>query len=52
VSGRLAFPEFVPGSVWRVGAGPGDPGPRAARQITPARVIDGALHRATGARGG
>jgi uroporphyrin-III C-methyltransferase len=26
VSGRLGFPEFVPGSVWLVGAGPGDPG--------------------------
>jgi uroporphyrin-III C-methyltransferase len=26
VSGRLAFPEFAPGSVWLVGAGPGDPG--------------------------
>jgi uroporphyrin-III C-methyltransferase len=23
---RLAFPEFAPGSVWLVGAGPGDPG--------------------------
>jgi uroporphyrin-III C-methyltransferase len=26
MSGRLAFPEFAPGSVWLVGAGPGDPG--------------------------
>jgi uroporphyrin-III C-methyltransferase len=26
VSGRLALPEFAPGSVWLVGAGPGDPG--------------------------
>jgi len=26
VSERLAFPEFAPGSVWLVGAGPGDPG--------------------------
>jgi uroporphyrin-III C-methyltransferase len=26
VSGRLVFPEFAPGSVWLVGAGPGDPG--------------------------
>jgi uroporphyrin-III C-methyltransferase len=26
VSGRLAWPEFAPGSVWLVGAGPGDPG--------------------------
>src|SRR5438132_1412826 len=25
-SGRLKLPEFVPGSVWLVGAGPGDPG--------------------------
>lgn len=23
---RFAFPEFIPGSVWLVGAGPGDPG--------------------------
>jgi uroporphyrin-III C-methyltransferase len=26
VNGRLALPEFAPGSVWLVGAGPGDPG--------------------------
>jgi uroporphyrin-III C-methyltransferase len=26
VNERLAFPEFAPGSVWLVGAGPGDPG--------------------------
>jgi uroporphyrin-III C-methyltransferase len=26
MNGRLAFPEFAPGSVWLVGAGPGDPG--------------------------
>jgi uroporphyrin-III C-methyltransferase len=26
VSGRLELPEFAPGSVWLVGAGPGDPG--------------------------
>jgi uroporphyrin-III C-methyltransferase len=26
VSERLVFPEFAPGSVWLVGAGPGDPG--------------------------
>ena len=26
MSGRLALPEFAPGSVWLVGAGPGDPG--------------------------
>jgi uroporphyrin-III C-methyltransferase len=26
VSERLAFPAFAPGSVWLVGAGPGDPG--------------------------
>jgi uroporphyrin-III C-methyltransferase len=26
VSGRLVLPEFAPGSVWLVGAGPGDPG--------------------------
>src|SRR5438046_9475674 len=25
-SARLGLPEFVPGSVWLVGAGPGDPG--------------------------
>jgi uroporphyrin-III C-methyltransferase len=26
MNGRLAFPEFAPGSVWLAGAGPGDPG--------------------------
>jgi uroporphyrin-III C-methyltransferase len=26
VNERLAFPEFAPGTVWLVGAGPGDPG--------------------------
>ena len=26
MNGRLALPEFAPGSVWLVGAGPGDPG--------------------------
>jgi uroporphyrin-III C-methyltransferase len=26
VSERLVFPDFAPGSVWLVGAGPGDPG--------------------------
>jgi uroporphyrin-III C-methyltransferase len=26
VTGRLELPEFAPGSVWLVGAGPGDPG--------------------------
>ena len=26
MSGRLELPEFAPGSVWLVGAGPGDPG--------------------------
>jgi uroporphyrin-III C-methyltransferase len=26
VNEQLAFPEFTPGSVWLVGAGPGDPG--------------------------
>jgi hypothetical protein len=52
VSGRLVFPEFAAGSVWLVGAGPGDPGQRAARQITPARVIDRTLSLAAGARGG
>src|SRR5881275_1068267 len=25
-SGRLKLPDFLPGSVWLVGAGPGDPG--------------------------
>src|SRR5437667_9968223 len=25
-SGRLELPDFMPGSVWLVGAGPGDPG--------------------------
>ena len=26
MTGRLELPEFAPGSVWLVGAGPGDPG--------------------------
>ena len=25
-SARLGLPDFIPGSVWLVGAGPGDPG--------------------------
>jgi uroporphyrin-III C-methyltransferase len=46
MSGRLAFPDFAPGSVWPVGAGPGDPGLLTLHAAHALAVADAILHDA------
>jgi uroporphyrin-III C-methyltransferase len=46
VSERLALPEFAPGSVWLVGAGPGDPGLLTLHAAHALRHADVILHDA------
>jgi uroporphyrin-III C-methyltransferase len=46
VSARVAFPDFAPGSVWLVGAGPGDPGLLTLHAVHALAVADVILHDA------
>ena len=46
MSGRLVLPEFAPGSVWLVGAGPGDPGLLTLHAAHALRHADVILHDA------
>ena len=46
MSERLALPEFAPGSVWLVGAGPGDPGLLTLHAAHALRHADVILHDA------
>jgi uroporphyrin-III C-methyltransferase len=46
VNGRLVFPEFAPGSVWLVGAGPGDPGLLTLHAANALSLADVILHDA------
>ena len=46
MSPRLAFPEFAPGSVWLVGAGPGDPGLLTLHAAHALSLADVILHDA------
>ena len=43
---RLKLPEFIPGSVWLVGAGPGDPGLITALGLHALAQADHVLHDA------
>lgn len=44
MTGRLAMPEFQPGSVWLVGAGPGDPGLLTLHALKALEQADVVLH--------
>ena len=44
MTGRLAMPEFQPGSVWLVGAGPGDPGLLTLHALAALEQADVVLH--------
>jgi uroporphyrin-III C-methyltransferase len=48
MDGNLAYapPELAPGSVWLVGAGPGDPGLVSLLAVTAFRVADAVIHDA------
>ena len=46
MTGRLAMPEFQPGSVWLVGAGPGDPGLLTLHALAALEQADVVLHDA------
>jgi uroporphyrin-III C-methyltransferase len=45
-SARLGLPEFLPGSVWLVGAGPGDPGLLSALALHALGRADAVVHDA------
>lgn len=46
MTGRLAMPEFQPGTVWLVGAGPGDPGLLTIHALHALQQADVVLHDA------